>query len=147
MMVYIIFLYMLLLFDIRGESHENVTLYWYSYKVWLSFKVWFRRYRWKELSVTYLHTFILSYLLTDQPSHRVSYKLTKKYKYRCFCVLNINKTCFFYGIWICELNKNIVFLFLGTFWHIWRIFRSKKIYSFHFKTKIIKQKCPPILYW
>ena len=29
--------------------------------------MWFRRYRWKELSVTY----ILSYLLTDQSSHRI----------------------------------------------------------------------------
>ena len=32
---------------------------------------------------------------------------------------------------------------IGTFWHIWRIFRKKKIYSFHFrnsyKTKTVRQ--------
>ena len=34
----------------------------------------------------------------------------------------------------------LILTFLGTFWHIWWIFRKKKNYSFHFTTKIIKQK-------
>ena len=67
---------MLLLFDLWGESLEKVkwrhTLYCYSCKVWLSFKGWFRRYKWKELSVSYLHTYIYTYIHTNQPTHRIS---------------------------------------------------------------------------
>ena len=98
-MVYSIFLYMLPFFDLRGESHENVkwrhTLYLYSCKVWLSFKVWFRRYRWKELSVSYLNTYIHTYILTNQviesaiiwlKSVKKIHKWTKPSSHRkCYC--------------------------------------------------------------
>ena len=61
------------LFDLWGESCKKVkwphTLYKYACKVLLSFSEWFWRYRWNELSVTYLHTNILH---TDQPSHWIS---------------------------------------------------------------------------
>ena len=61
------------LFDLWGESCKKVkwphTLYKFSCKVLLSFSEWFWRYRWNELSVTYLHTNILH---TDQPSHWIS---------------------------------------------------------------------------
>ena len=127
---------MLLLFDLRGESHEKVkwrhNLFLHSYKVLLSFKIWIRRYRskmmdysiflkikyatfvwpprwksWKRKMTAYhilifmqslikfqsvvpeiqmkrakrdilwyIHTYLLSYILTY--CHRVSYKLTKK---------------------------------------------------------------------
>ena len=53
-------------------------IYWYSYKELLSFKYWIRRYKWKELSVIYLHTYLLIYILTDLLTDYPGYRLIVK---------------------------------------------------------------------
>ena len=65
----------------KSKINEILAFSIYMYIVQCTRKVWFiswiQRYKWKELSVTY-NTFILTFILTDDPSHRVTYKLTKQ---------------------------------------------------------------------